>query len=58
MLRIYDYKGFPNPTRVRIALAEKGAFRHGRLHFDRRSARRTQAAGVCREKPDRHRARA
>ena len=24
MLRIYDYKGFPNPTRVRIALAEKG----------------------------------
>ena len=24
MLRIYDFKGFPNPTRVRIALAEKG----------------------------------
>jgi glutathione S-transferase len=24
MLRIYEYKGFPNPTRVRIALAEKG----------------------------------
>jgi glutathione S-transferase len=24
MLKIYDYKGFPNPTRVRIALAEKG----------------------------------
>ena len=23
MLKIYDYKGFPNPTRVRIALAEK-----------------------------------
>jgi glutathione S-transferase len=24
MLKIYDYKGFPNPTRARIALAEKG----------------------------------
>jgi glutathione S-transferase len=24
MLRIHDYKGFPNPTRVRIAVAEKG----------------------------------
>jgi glutathione S-transferase len=24
MLKIYDYQGFPNPTRVRIALAEKG----------------------------------
>src|SRR4029078_11651223 len=24
MLKIYDYKGFPNPMRVRIALAEKG----------------------------------
>jgi glutathione S-transferase len=24
MLKIYDYKGFPNPARVRIALAEKG----------------------------------
>jgi glutathione S-transferase len=24
MLKIYDYRGFPNPTRVRIALAEKG----------------------------------
>jgi len=24
MLRIYDFKGFPNPARVRIALAEKG----------------------------------
>lgn len=24
MLRIHDYKGFPNPTRVRIAIAEKG----------------------------------
>lgn len=24
MLKIYDFKGFPNPTRVRIALAEKG----------------------------------
>jgi glutathione S-transferase len=23
MLKIYDYRGFPNPTRVRIALAEK-----------------------------------
>ena len=23
MLKIYDFKGFPNPTRVRIALAEK-----------------------------------
>jgi glutathione S-transferase len=24
MLKIYDYKGYPNPTRIRIALAEKG----------------------------------
>jgi len=24
MLKIHDYKGFPNPTRVRIAIAEKG----------------------------------
>jgi len=24
MLKIYDYKGFPNPARIRIALAEKG----------------------------------
>jgi glutathione S-transferase len=24
MLKIYEYKGFPNPARVRIALAEKG----------------------------------
>ncbi len=24
MLKIYDYKGFPNPLRTRIALAEKG----------------------------------
>jgi glutathione S-transferase len=24
MLKVYDYKGFPNPARVRIALAEKG----------------------------------
>ena len=24
MLKIYEYKGFPNPTRARIALAEKG----------------------------------
>jgi glutathione S-transferase len=24
MLRIHDYKGFPNPTHVRIAIAEKG----------------------------------
>jgi glutathione S-transferase len=24
MLRIHDYKGFANPTRIRIALAEKG----------------------------------
>ena len=23
-MKIYDYEGFPNPTRVRIALAEKG----------------------------------
>ena len=22
-MRIYDYKGFPNPARIRIALAEK-----------------------------------
>ena len=25
MIKIYDYKGFPNPTRIRIALAEKNA---------------------------------
>jgi glutathione S-transferase len=24
MLKVYEFKGFPNPTRVRIALAEKG----------------------------------
>lgn len=24
MLKIYDFKGFPNPTRIRIAVAEKG----------------------------------
>ena len=24
-MKIYDYEGFPNPARVRIALAEKGA---------------------------------
>lgn len=24
MLRVHDYKGFPNPARVRIAIAEKG----------------------------------
>jgi glutathione S-transferase len=24
MLKIHDYKGYPNPTRIRIALAEKG----------------------------------
>ena len=24
-MRIYDFEGFPNPARVRIALAEKGA---------------------------------
>jgi glutathione S-transferase len=24
MLKIHEYKGFPNPTRIRIALAEKG----------------------------------
>jgi glutathione S-transferase len=23
-MKVYEYKGFPNPTRVRIALAEKG----------------------------------
>lgn len=25
-MRIYEYKGFPNPARVRVALAEKGLF--------------------------------
>lgn len=25
-MKIYEYKGFPNPARVRIALAEKGLF--------------------------------
>lgn len=24
MMKIHDYKGFPNPTRIRIAVAEKG----------------------------------
>ena len=24
MLKIHDYKGFPNPTRIRIAISEKG----------------------------------
>ncbi|MGJ9419101.1 glutathione S-transferase N-terminal domain-containing protein [Massilia sp. CMS3.1] len=24
-IKIYDYEGFPNPARVRIALSEKGA---------------------------------
>jgi glutathione S-transferase len=23
-MKVYEYKGFPNPARVRIALAEKG----------------------------------
>ncbi|MBL4739989.1 MAG: glutathione S-transferase [Sneathiella sp.] len=26
MMKIYEFKGFPNPARVRIALAEKGVF--------------------------------
>ncbi len=26
MMKIYEFKGFPNPARVRIALAEKGLF--------------------------------
>ena len=26
VLRVHDFKGFPNPARVRIALAEKGLF--------------------------------
>ncbi len=30
-MRIYDYKGFPNPTRVRLALAEKGL--HDEVEF-------------------------
>jgi len=30
-MRIYDFKGFPNPTRVRLALAEKGL--HGDVEF-------------------------
>lgn len=25
-MRVYEYKGFPNPARARIALAEKGLF--------------------------------
>ena len=24
MFKIHDYKGFPNPTRIRIAISEKG----------------------------------
>ena len=31
MLKIHEYKGFPNPTRIRIALAEKGLL--GRTEF-------------------------
>ncbi|HKE46726.1 MAG TPA: glutathione S-transferase [Rhodanobacteraceae bacterium] len=35
MLRIYDFKGFPNPTRIRIALAEKNlAARVEFVHVD------------------------
>ena len=30
-MKIYDYEGFPNPARVRIALAEKGAT--GKVQF-------------------------
>jgi len=30
-MKIYDYKGFPNPARVRIALAEKGLL--GQVEF-------------------------
>ncbi|MEH6403467.1 MAG: glutathione S-transferase family protein [Sneathiella sp.] len=26
MMKVYEFKGFPNPARVRIALAEKGVF--------------------------------
>ena len=25
-MKVYEFKGFPNPTRVRLALAEKGLF--------------------------------
>ncbi len=31
MLRIHDYKGFPNPARIRIAIQEKGL--HDRVSF-------------------------
>ena len=34
MLKIYDYKGFPNPARIRIALAEKGLL--DQVEFNRR----------------------
>lgn len=27
-MKIYEFKGFPNPARIRIALAEKGLFDH------------------------------
>lgn len=30
-MKVYEYKGFPNPTRVRIALAEKGLL--GQVEF-------------------------
>ena len=31
-MKIYDFEGFPNPARVRIALAEKGIF--DQVHFE------------------------
>ena len=35
MLKIYEYKGFPNPNRIRIALAEKGLLDRAQfIHVD------------------------
>lgn len=31
-MKVYDVEGFPNPARVRIALAEKGAFEQVEFH--------------------------
>ena len=49
MLKIYDYKGFPNPARVRIALAEKGLAEKVEFISIDVSRRRTQTSGVRKE---------
>lgn len=49
MLKIHDYKGFPNPTRVRIAVAEKGLQDHVRyVNVDVPAAEHKSAAFLAR----------